>query len=301
MGRFSCDPGTTVAGLAAGLPATLQQQLIDPLCVAALNTPADEACGAVFLRVLKDALFSGAGSSDLLLPKVSLGALFPLPAARWLEEAGARIVRGHRVRQLRPVNGRWEVDGQTFDRVVLAAPPLEAARLVRPLKPGWADRAESLRYEPIVTVYLRLPGVKLPAPMVALSADGPSAAAQFVFDHGQLQGLPATRGLMAFVISGARPWLDRGQAATEAAVLQQARRLAGGDLPYGARILQVIAEKRATFRCTPQSRASRAPMEISRGLRAAGDHVAGPYPATLEGAVRSGIAAALDSGEPATA
>jgi predicted NAD/FAD-dependent oxidoreductase len=33
-------------------------------------------------------------------------------------------------------------------------------------------------------------------------------------------------------------------------------------------------------------------MRIAPGLLAAGDHVAGPYPATLEAAVRSGVAAA---------
>nr|MBP7665902.1 FAD-dependent oxidoreductase [Burkholderiaceae bacterium] len=49
-------------------------------------------------------------------------------------------------------------------------------------------------------------------------------------------------------------------------------------------------ERRATFACTPAL--VRPPMQIAPGLLAAGDHVQGPYPATLEGAVRSGIAAA---------
>lgn len=290
--RFRCGPRDTVARLAHGLPARLRDELIDPLCVAALNTPADEASGTVFLRVLKDSLFAGPGSSDLLLPRASLGALFPVPAARWLESAGASVRRGHRVQQLQALPDGWRVDGERYDRVVLATPPLEAARLVRPLKPGWADRAEGLRYEPIVTVYVRLPGVRLPMPMVALPGRAPHQAAQFVFDHRHLNDAPGSRGLMAFVISGAQPWLDRGQAATEAAILQQAAVLAGGDLPYGTRVLKVIAEKRATFRCTPALADQRPPQEVSRSLHAAGDYIAGPYPATLEGAVRSGIAAA---------
>jgi hypothetical protein len=128
--------------------------------------------------------------------------------------------------------------------------------------------------------------------MVAMPATGNLGpqAAQFVFDHGQLRGRPETSGLLALVISGARPWLDRGPQATEQAVLRQVASLTGGDLPYGTRVLRTVAEKRATFRCTPAL--LRPGAEIASGLWAAGDHVDGPYPATLEGAVRSGVAAA---------
>ena len=52
----------------------------------------------------------------------------------------------------------------------------------------------------------------------------------------------------------------------------------------------LAAERRATFACTPGLQ--RPPAQIAPGLLAAGDHVQGPYPATLEGAVRSGLAAA---------
>jgi monoamine oxidase len=51
-----------------------------------------------------------------------------------------------------------------------------------------------------------------------------------------------------------------------------------------------MAEKRATFRCVPGLR--RAPAVVAERLVAAGDYVEGPYPATLEGAVRAGERAA---------
>jgi predicted NAD/FAD-dependent oxidoreductase len=70
-------------------------------------------------------------------------------------------------------------------------------------------------------------------------------------------------------------------------VLGQARPLLAGVQPA---LVRVLAEKRATFRCTPSLR--RPALRIAAGLLAAGDHVEGPYPATLEGAVRSGEAAA---------
>jgi hydroxysqualene dehydroxylase len=54
-------------------------------------------------------------------------------------------------------------------------------------------------------------------------------------------------------------------------------------------VLRALAEKRATFLCTPGL--ARPPTTIAAHLSAAGDYILGPYPATLEGAVRSGAAA----------
>ncbi|MDQ2736704.1 MAG: FAD-dependent oxidoreductase, partial [Pseudomonadota bacterium] len=110
---------------------------------------------------------------------------------------------------------------------------------------------------------------------------------QFVFDRGQLGGAP---GLLGFVISGASDWVERGVAATEQAVLTQAAEALGTFLLQPLRPVRTIVEKRATFRCTPHL--ARPAMSIAPGLFAAGDFIDGPYPATLEGAVRSGVAAA---------
>ena len=280
---FRCDATLTVAQLTRRLPASVRHELIDPLCVAALNTPSSDASAAVFLRVLKDALFSGPGSADLLLPHVSLSELLPLPAARWLETAGARTVLSQRVSRLSSQGDRWAVDDQVFDRAVLATSAVEAARLTQGFAPAWANTAAGLRYEPIVTVYLRSEGARLPEPMLALRADA-GAPAQFVFDRGQLGGAP---GLLAFVISGAQAWVDAGQPATLQATLNQAQSVLAAFLRGPLEPVQVLSEKRATFRCTPGLQ--RSSMQITPGLHAAGDHVIGPYPATLEGAVRSGI------------
>jgi squalene-associated FAD-dependent desaturase len=282
---FRCDATLTVAALTGALPVAVRTELIDPLCVAALNTPARDASARVFLRVLHDALLSGPGSADLLMPRVSLGAAFPVPALRWLAQAGANVRLGHRVAQVTPDAARWKVDGEAFDNVVLATTAPEAARLAAPLAPGWAQSAAALNYEPIVTVYARSAGAALPAPMVALR-EGPDAPAQFVFDRGQLGG-PA--GELAFVISGARAWVDAGLDATVEATLRQARGTLGAFLRGPLEPVKAFTEKRATFRCTPGLQ--RPAMAIAAGLNAAGDHVDGPYPATLEGAVRSGVAA----------
>jgi squalene-associated FAD-dependent desaturase len=281
---FRCDPALSVTALCARMPAVLRRDLIDPLCVAALNTPADRASASVFLRVLRDALFSGAGSADLLLPRQPLSSLLAQPAGRWLADRGAGLRLGHRVSEITRGTSGLEVDGTRFDAVIMACTSTEAARLSAATAPGWSRQAAGFSYEPIITVYLRQNGGSLGAPMLALR-DGPASPAQFAFDHGLLGQAP---GRSAWVVSGARDWVARGVDACAQAVRAQAQReLAWASPPE---IERVLTEKRATFACTPGL--SRPPMAIAPGLVAAGDYVAGPYPATLEGAVRSGFAAA---------
>ena len=302
MRGFRCDARLSVAGLTAGLGIAVRHELIEPLCVAALNTPAHEASATVFLRVLKDALFSGPGSADLLLPRAGLSQLLPDPAAAWLAQRGAELRLSRRVARLARLSngtwgtrgtwGTWSVDDEPFDQVVLATTSVEAARLTETISPEWSLSASALCFEPIVTVYLQADGARLPEPMLALPADNAIAPAQFVFDRSRLGGHD---GVLAFVVSGAAPWVERGVPATVLATEQQARQrlnLQAGSTP---RELRSFTEKRATFRCTPGL--PRPSSFIAPGLHAAADYVDGPYPATLEGAIRSALqaVAALDA------
>lgn len=296
LAGFHCHESLTVEQLAATLPAAVRRDLIEPLCVAALNTPAHQASARVMLRVLRDALFAGPGASDLLLPRTDLSALWPQPAARWLAARGASLHLGHRVQSLQRTGGGWQVDEQEFDAVILAASAGEAARLAEPHNPGWAAGARAFRYEPIVTVVARSAGGRLPQPMLALHASG-EAPAQFVFDLGRLRGTDAAQGLLAFVVSAASDWTERGQPALTQAVLAQGRTQLAAWLPGELSLLRTLSEKRATFACTPGLQ--RTPMAVAAGLYAAGDHVDGPYPATLEGAVRAGVRAARAAGHAA--
>ena len=282
--RFQCDAALTVAELTASLPEAVRADLVDPLCVAALNTPSQTASASVFLRVIRDALFSGPGSADLLLPKLRLTELFPGPAAQWLARCGVTVLRSRRVDAVTSDAGRWRVDGVPFDHVVIATSAVEAARLIAPVQRDWAAMAAALRYEPIITVYAQCGGARLGQPMLALRSNDTRWPAQFVFDQGQLGGRD---GLLGFVISGAQAWVDRGADATCDAVLKQAQQMLYSQLPQPLRVQRLLTEKRATFCCTPGLR--RPPGSILPRLHAAGDYVAGPYPATLEGAVRSGV------------
>ncbi|WP_432725663.1 hydroxysqualene dehydroxylase HpnE [Variovorax sp. W6] len=282
LSGFRCTSGTTVADLCAGLTPRVMRELIEPLCVSALNTPVAQSSGEVFLRVLKDALFSGSGGADLLLPRADLGVLLPDAAIRWLVQRGATVRIGTRARAIASEAGRWLVDGEAFDQVVLACAPWDAARLVRasglPAAP-WCETTEALRFEAIATIYVR-GATPLAEPMLALRSDPATAPAQFAFDRSQLGGL---QGVLAMVVSAneaSREVLE------EQVIAQAAAQLGQSNL----QLVQTVVEKRATFACTPGL--SRPPSTIAPGLQACGDYVEGPYPATLEGAVLSGLAAA---------
>jgi squalene-associated FAD-dependent desaturase len=276
--RFKCAPALSVAELCRALGPHVMQELIEPLCVSALNTPAHQASAQVFLRVLHDALFAVRGGSQLLLPRLDLGALFPQTAAHWLQSHGAPVRTGARITALQQKGTHWQLDGETFDVVLLACSSTEAARLAAPLNAAWAATTEALHFEAITTVYAWAQDARLAVPMLALRHDAQQPA-QFVFDRRQLGG-PA--GLLAFVVSASQGERD----ALQAQVLAQARAQLGLELQAA----QTVVEKRATFACTPGLQ--RPSQDIVPGLLACGDYVAGPYPATLEGAVRSGLAAA---------
>jgi squalene-associated FAD-dependent desaturase len=282
LASFRCAASTTVADLCTGLTPRVIQELIEPLCVSALNTPVAQSSGEVFLRVLKDALFSGSGGADLLLPRADLGALLPDAAIRWLAQHGAVTRIGARVRAITPEAGQWRVDDEVFDQVVLACAPWDAARLVRASglqADAWCETTEALRFEAIATIYVR-GASPLAEPMLALRSNPATAPAQFAFDRGQLTGL---QGVLAMVVSANE---TPREVLEEQVVAQAAAQLGQTNL----QLVQTVIEKRATFACTPAL--SRPASAIAPGLQACGDYIEGPYPATLEGAVLSGLAAA---------
>jgi squalene-associated FAD-dependent desaturase len=280
---FGCGPEASVADLCHGLSPKVMADLIEPLCVSALNTPAERASGKVFLRVLRDSLFAERGGSNLLLPRIDLSAALPDAALARVNDQGGQVHLAKRVQSILRSGGGWQVDQENFDAVLLACPPAEAIRLVdqvvdSPAEPvaAWLAHARAIRYEAITTVYAWAKGLRLPLPMLALQAE----PAQFVFDRGQLGG-PA--GLLAFVVSASHG--DSAQLTSEV-LAQGCRQL----MVKALSPVKTMVEKRATFACTPGL--VRPALQVAPGLLACGDYVEGPYPATLEGAVRSGLQAA---------
>jgi len=73
------------------------RRLWAPLCVAALNTPAERASAQVFARVLHDGLLAAGADASILVPARPLGELLPEPAVAWLRARGAEVRLGCRV------------------------------------------------------------------------------------------------------------------------------------------------------------------------------------------------------------
>jgi hydroxysqualene dehydroxylase len=260
---MTCPEATTVMALSKRASPRVFADVIEPLCLSALNTAPAQASGRVFLRVLKDA-FSSRASSDMLIPKVDLGRVFPSHAGSWLQARGAAVRLGERVTSLEPL----QVE---FDHIVVATPPWEAARLLRDLAPDWAASVDALAYRAIATVYAQAPAeFDLIKPMLALQSDAQNPA-QFVFQRSE------AKGLLSFVVSDAKG--DRE--AIERLVLAQGKVILGVALQP----VTTIIEKRATFACTAQM--TRPAKLALAGLSVVGDYIDGPYPSTIEGAVIS--------------
>lgn len=294
LAGFECPEHLTVEQWCR-LPPRVMEQWIEPLCVAALNTPVNRASARVLMRVLGDALFAGPGGSDLLLPKVPLHDLLPGPAQAALARQGAEIHLHRRVKGVHAApQDRWWVDDQLVDRLIVATSAVEAARLIAPWDADWATQAQSIQHEPIVTTWVHVPDeARRPwaTPMVSLA--GVRGPAQFAFDLGAM-GHP-WKGGIALVASAPGAWLDGGVAALESAALEQARQaglfIRSDGVRVSPQVVRSVAERRATFRCEAGMRRPRA-RAANGQLRVVGDYVEGPYPSTLEGAVRSGLTAA---------
>ena len=286
--RFRIAPDRSVAQLLneRRQRGVLRSHVWEPLCVSALNTPAESASAQVFANVLRDGLAGSAEASDLLIAYTDIGRLFPDPAADYVRAHGGEIRLGEPVRRIERLPGGWRLNGERdFSSVIVACGPHQAGPLLVQL-PELADALAAVNafsYEPIVTCYLQYPEtVSLPAPMLGFNG----GMVQWVFDRGRLGG---PKGLLAAVISASGAHEDLPKE-TLVSRIEAELRVALGSLP-ACLWSQVITEKRATFSCRPglQRPESATPLP---GLLLAGDYVASDYPGTLEAAVRSGLAAA---------
>jgi len=268
--RFRLEGDCTVAEWlnVAGQTGALRHHLWEPLCLAALNIPAGRASAQVFANVLRDSLGSPRrADTDLLLPRVALGELLPVPASRWLAANGATLRLGQRVTTISSTPDHVTIAGEPHDAAVLAVAPQHAATL-------WPDAGTNYEYEPIATVYLQFAAkTRLTFPLTKQSGQ----YGQWVVDRGH--------GLLACVLSGYGDWEMLADDRLAAALEEELT------LAEKAVWSKVIREKRATFSCRPGIPRPDCATADPRVVLA-GDYTWADYPATLEGAVRSGKRAA---------
>ncbi|MDD5058161.1 MAG: hydroxysqualene dehydroxylase HpnE [Sideroxydans sp.] len=278
----------TVSSLLAryGQDATLTSKLWEPLCIAALNTPIHKASAQVLLNVLRDALNRTRADSDMLLPHIDFTALFPQRAAAYIERNGGKVFTSCGVEAIVPNDNDITLaaaDGtHTFSHIICATSPSVAAKLLRPIAAlaHSVAQIDGLQHQPIYTVYLQYPPqVRLPHPMLGLH----QRFSQWLFDKGQIAG---QLGLLAAVISAEGIHQELSQDELAQKVIDELREEFG--ITATPHWFKVIAEKRATFCCAPNLQRPSQHTALSN-LLLAGDYTAGDYPATLEGAVMSGV------------
>jgi squalene-associated FAD-dependent desaturase len=259
--------------------------LWEPLCLAALNTPISIASSKVFLNVLRDT-FKNKHSTDFLLPKHDLSQLFSQPIARYLKAHQATVLHNKRVKSITPnANGYIVATKEELfeaSHVIVAMSPVRLRNVIGnlPKLSFVAEQADKYEYQPIYTIYLQYQrNATISAPMLGLTG----GLSQWVFDRGALCG---QNGLMAVIISAEGKHQDITQ---EELALKVAQELKAAfpqlDKPLWHK---VIAEKRATFSCTVNLPRP-ANTTLYSNLFIAGDYTYADYPATIEGAVRSGI------------
>jgi squalene-associated FAD-dependent desaturase len=272
-------PDATVAEcLDSGTP--LYRRLWQPVAVAALNTAADAGAARLFWPVLSETLGRGAAACLPLLPRQGLSESLIDPAMAMLRASGAEIRLATRLRGIGLAADRVTVldfDGAAIDlaagdAVVLAVPPPVAARLV-------PDLVVPDDHAPIVNAHYRAAAPVEAPPFVGLIG----GTAEWVFSK---------RGVISVTVSAADSLVDR-PAEELAATLWRDVAQALGMTERPVPPWRIVKERRATFRATPMQ-LKRRPATTTRwnNLLLAGDYVDTGLPATIEGAIRSGLAAA---------
>ena len=240
----------------------------------AVNLPADEASLALGAMVFKVGLLDEADAADIGYAAVPLQQLHGDAAQRALVAAGVDVRLKARVGSLEDVPA---------DAVVVAVPHDEAAGLV----PGF-EAVRGLGFSPIVNAHVvydrRVTELEFAA--------GFGTPIQFVFDRTASSGLRDGQYL-AVSISGASGYEDRSTEDIRAEFLPALEALFPAAREARVERFFVTREPEATFRGAPGTRALRpGPETALPGVFLAGAWTDTGWPATMEGAVRSGLAAA---------
>ena len=260
--------------------ATIFRRLWQPLAVAALNTEAEAGSARLFGEVVRQSLGQGGAACIPLLPREGLSETLIDPALGKLSTAHGAFRTGSRLRSLAFESDRLaalDFDGgvETVlegEAAILAVPAPIAARLL-------PDLVAPDEFRAIVNAHYR----------IAMHGDAPwfvgviGGTAEWVFRKPEILSVTVSAAdrLIDMPAEELAPILWRDVAA--------AFDLAAEPMPPW----QIVKEKRATFAATP-AQLQRRPKAATRwtNLALAGDWTDTGLPATIEGAIASGFAAA---------
>jgi squalene-associated FAD-dependent desaturase len=258
-----------------------------------LNLPADQASLALAAKVFRTGLLERNDAADIGIPSVSLAELHARPAEKALRAAGADIRLGSKVREvLVGPDGAIGVGGDDgvaeVDAAIVAVPNDRVATLLPPGALADPDAPARLRLSPIVNVHVVYdrPVTRL---RFAAAVDSP---VQWVFDRTAPAGLTDGQYL-AISLSGASEIVDDPVEHFRERFVPALAQLFPDAARAQVRQFLVTRERGATFRQAPGTAALRPGAETSvPRVFLAGAWTETGWPATMEGAVRSGMTAA---------
>ncbi len=265
-----------------------------PVLVSALNTPMEKIGLHYARKVFVDAFWKNSRAYELGLPTVPLGKLYGEEVLAWLKELGVEILFGKGVKSISEnpeVGFKVELEqGKVMNATNLVlAVPFQRVKDLLPtslFQNPAIEKLDRLQTSPITSVHLWFdkPITDLPH-IVLLDSIG-----QWLFSRGKNQ-----QGEFYYqvVISSSGTLLQNGNEAALKIVLEELQSFCK-DFSK-ARLIRgrVISEKQATFESSYGVDEFR-PEQITgiKGLYLAGDYTQTQWPATMEGAVRSGYLAA---------
>ena len=282
--RLALPPRSATVADKLGRNELMAERLWEPLTVAVLNTSMGDGAARLLWPVIKLAFGGGEAACRPYLTREGLGPALVDPAVEFITENGGSITFSRRLRALQ-FDGR-RVEALDFgdekielgrrDAVVLAVPPAGAKQLLPDLDAPLETRA-------IVNAHFRL-GRRVPMPEGRHILGLVGGTAQWLF---------ARRDIASVTVSAADALAEKSaDEITDILWRDVANALGLQSAPRPP--CRVVKEKRATFAQTPEAMRQRpAPGTRWRNLFLAGDWTDTGLPATIEGAVRSGLAAAI--------
>ena len=309
----SLDQQTFGAWLAShGQSPTAIAYLWDLITIPTVNLPAGEASLAMGAKVFQTGLLTDSAAADIGWSRLPLGRLHGERAGAALARAGATLVTGERVKRIDPVDAepggseptaspvdpgpcagfavRTEARTIDADAVVVAVPHDEAATVLPPGSFAQQFRVAELGSSPIVDIHLRYDRRVTNLAMAAVV----DSQAQFIFDRTAASGLSEPESqYLAVSVSAADGLVGRHPERVAQDVATEIARVLPAAADAKLTDTLVTKERNATWRAAPGTAALRpGPSSAYPGLAIAGAWTDTGWPATMEGAVRSGLAAA---------
>ena len=281
----------------------------DTIIISACNLPSKEVAAEHGMQVFQEAFLPSRWAGTMGIPTVPLASLYD-PAESIIREAGGELRLGCSVREI-CLEQRRAVGVMTADDMVRGAavvstvPPDRLAKLLSDSIRS-SDRRmanlEAFQFSPILGVHLHFAEPVMDLPHLILAGQ----SVHWIFNKGLDE---EGRQHLHVVISAADDWMPLDEEAILARVLEEIRPALPRTAEHEPVTVRAVKEKRATFRATPEIEPVRPPsapgaVGIQSGdieaLYLAGDWCATGWPATMEGAVRSGYlaAAAINGTDP---